>query len=104
MDINTEMELLLNDGRTVRLHALHQRCTYDGMLCGLPSEHLNDYLVARLLKEAAIACMANFAEIDTTPRAAIIWFQDQFALPVAPDILDRIKALDWKAVTVECLP
>jgi len=29
-------------------------------------------------------------------RMVLIWFQDEYAFPIAPDILEKIAALEWK--------
>jgi hypothetical protein len=31
----------------------------------------------------------------------VVWFQDRMAMPIDADVLERIKALDWRAVAKE---
>jgi hypothetical protein len=50
-----------------------------------------------------VRCIAYFLCTWPTPlgRAGdyssmtIVWFQDQFALPIDPEVLDQIRAVDW---------
>ncbi|MDX8129566.1 hypothetical protein QLH52_19855 [Methylomonas sp. OY6] len=32
----------------------------------------------------------------------IVWFQDHFALPIADDVLNDIRAIDWSGVATPC--
>jgi hypothetical protein len=56
-----------------------------------------------------ITCLAQFDCLDTAlnPVAdfsslSIVWFQDEFALPIDPSILQSIRAIDWRAYAKEC--
>jgi hypothetical protein len=31
-------------------------------------------------------------------RLTVVWFQDEYAFPIDPKVLDALQALDWKAV------
>lgn len=60
---------------------------------------------------APITCWANFQSNDPIPGTeeddcdcfsvlTMEWFQEQYALPIDPIILEKIKALDWDAFAV----
>jgi hypothetical protein len=50
-----------------------------------------------------VRCIAFFLCVFPTPRGQagdfssmkIVWFQDQFAMPIDPEVLDQIRAVDW---------
>jgi hypothetical protein len=50
-----------------------------------------------------VLCIAFFLCVFPTPRGQggdysamkIVWFQDQFAMPIDSEILDQIRAVDW---------
>ncbi len=48
----------------------------------------------------ATCCVARFRAAGERPdrysSLVLVWFQDEFALPVDPTILERIRALDWE--------
>jgi len=41
---------------------------------------------------------------DAEPMSSLtlIWFQDEFALPVDAKVLAHIQSLDWDALATEC--
>jgi uncharacterized protein (TIGR02996 family) len=50
-----------------------------------------------------IACVGGFQSPqvarDETMHASylvVVWFQDEFALPIEPDALDQLQAIDWQ--------
>ena len=56
-----------------------------------------------------VTCIARFrcpATIDpernegffSYSMATLVWFQDTFAMPIAPDVLALMRALEWKSV------
>jgi hypothetical protein len=51
----------------------------------------------------AVSCIAvlvsdGLARKDSEPYSSltIVWFQDKFALPIAPEIYEKIRAIDWE--------
>ena len=59
-----------------------------------------------------VTCMARFrcpATIDPAREneffgysmTSLVWFQDTFAMPIAPDVLALIRALEWKSIAVD---
>jgi hypothetical protein len=56
----------------------------------------------------SVKCVGLF-ESGTGPQGStleeswllIVWFQDEFALPIQPEILEQIKAVDWDRVAIE---
>jgi hypothetical protein len=54
----------------------------------------------------AVSCLALFEscqkkpgfEQDDATELVLAWWQDEFALPIAPDVLAKIRTLDWGAV------
>jgi hypothetical protein len=63
-----------------------------------------DWLRAKL---PSITCIASFKSFtvqdpdETHSFAVVIWFQDEFALPIDPTILDVLRRLDWKSIAVD---
>lgn len=56
----------------------------------------------------AVVCVAVFnsdglAKPDAEPMSSLtlIWFQDEFALPVDVEVLAHIQSLDWEALATE---
>jgi hypothetical protein len=43
----------------------------------------------------ALAADADYSELT------VIWFQERFALPIAPDIEAQLVALDWAALAAD---
>lgn len=52
----------------------------------------------------AIACIAQFEAMDKLSVVAVVWFQNEFAFPIAPEIMAQIVALNWDSVSTECSP
>lgn len=52
-----------------------------------------------------ITCIAELTytpmkdESKEISKLGLIWFQDEFAFPIAEDILEKIQDLDWKALS-----
>ena len=126
---------ILDNGRSIRLSALHQTPTYYGLLEGLPTDRMNDAILQSVLLEAkklthsrkahliapirtptfiredypfgkperlpSIQCIGLFqSEIIKTniggySEIALGWFQQCFALPIEPEPLKQLLALDW---------
>ena len=55
-----------------------------GELVALPSV----FCVGRFRSWGDVACWSGLT---------VAWFQDEFALPIAPDVLAAIQRLDWAA-------
>jgi hypothetical protein len=51
----------------------------------------------------AVRCIAYFECLFPTPKGqdadyscmTMVWFQDEFAMPIDPDVLNKIRAVDW---------
>lgn len=59
----------------------------------------------------AITCVATFDHIwparDKTMGASyieVVWFQDEWALPIIPEVLGKIKSLNWKDTAIDYEP
>jgi hypothetical protein len=41
----------------------------------------------------------GFADPKSDPYTllTVVWFQDEFAMPIAPGVLDHIRKIDWEA-------
>ena len=57
----------------------------------------------------AVRCRAEFESTklgrDPDGYASVLsvtWFQDQFAFPIDPSVLDRLVAIDWEGHAAEC--
>ena len=55
----------------------------------------------------AVACLAHFEagpfshnNMDGS-ELAVLWFQDQYALPVEPTVVAALENLDWESLAVE---
>jgi uncharacterized protein (TIGR02996 family) len=46
-----------------------------------------------------VTCVARFAAYagPGTTKLTVIWFQDEFAFPIAPDVLEHLAGIDWSA-------
>lgn len=56
-----------------------------------------------------ITCMASWTAHTPTrnPEAhlsnmSLVWFQDTWVFPLAPEVVTALKALDWEALAVDC--
>jgi len=56
----------------------------------------------------SVVCNAVLERIGRTPNdhscwetLVVVWFQDEFALPIAAPVLDQLQALDWRALAVQ---
>jgi hypothetical protein len=57
-----------------------------------------------------IACLARFGSADPArdpnqdySALVLVWFQDEFALPIDPGVVERIRAVDWNAHATDYL-
>jgi hypothetical protein len=57
----------------------------------------------------AIVCTACFESLQpardpnqTYSTLTVVWFQDDFALPIAKTALDAIQSLDWDSLATDC--
>ncbi len=118
-------ELRLADGRTIRLEQLFQYRTYWGLDKGRPGPQRDERAIQSAVRYAelklwgggqphlveptapvgelpGVACLGLFLS-DSPARDAsegfsylkIVWFQEAFALPVAPVVVERLQAVDW---------
>src|SRR5262245_13604892 len=50
----------------------------------------------------AILCVADFHSVEPAHEGTfdltVVWFQDDYALPIDPDVSAHIRGLDWTAV------
>ncbi len=63
-----------------------------------------------------ITCIGSFESNEPTARGAVededacasrvklIWFQDEWAMPIAPEIIEKIKAFDWDSLAYDIGP
>jgi uncharacterized protein (TIGR02996 family) len=56
----------------------------------------------------AVACVAQFDSFQPAKdphrdgsQLVVVWFQDEFAFPIAPAILDQLLAIDWNRHAVD---
>ena len=56
----------------------------------------------------AVTCIGRFASLEPARNASsdmsrlvVIWFQEEFAFPIDPDVVARLKALDWETLGVD---
>lgn len=56
----------------------------------------------------AVICSAVLRRDGTTSTdepcwetLVVIWFQDEYALPIATAVLDQLRTLDWKSLAVQ---
>lgn len=120
------MKITLNTGRRIALTRIEQELTYLGVLAGrkgdeMDARHTQAALAAAqaqlhedarpvLLKPAKtplanVTCVGflhsdELLKPDSEPYSslAIVWFQDDFGLPIAEEALAQIKALDWESL------
>ena len=59
----------------------------------------------------AVSCIAVFyseelAQDDSDPYLSltVVWFQDRFALPTAPEVEEALRELDWEAKAKDWCP
>jgi hypothetical protein len=118
--------LELADGMTVRLVSLNQEMYIERIWVGEPNTTDNARFLARVKDDGAyvvwapealthsaldpydrgiraqlppIMCTA-FVESDNN-LARLVWFQNDWAFPIAPDVLTALRTVDWKAVPQE---
>ena len=68
-----------------------------------------DYPLGEPAKIPEITCVASFESNYTEQQesilyrsiAKIIWFQEEFALPIERSIIDQIKSIDWPMISTE---
>ena len=55
----------------------------------------------------SIACTADFVSTGKTweyrANLTVIWFQDEYAFPLDPDIETSLRALDWDGLAHQSL-
>jgi hypothetical protein len=51
-----------------------------------------------------IQCTAGFSPEDGRSGLTLVWFQEDFALPIDPDVQRRIQAIDWDAMAGRAFP
>jgi hypothetical protein len=56
----------------------------------------------------SVVCNAVLERVGSMPNdypcwetLVVIWFQDEYALPIAASVLSQLQALDWKALAVQ---
>lgn len=56
----------------------------------------------------SVVCSAVLERVGSTPKSqpcwetlVVVWFQHEYALPIASPALDELKALDWKGLAVQ---
>ncbi|MBE0527609.1 MAG: hypothetical protein IH629_00185 [Thermoleophilia bacterium] len=132
-----DTDFTLASGRTIRLLALDQYFTYEGLLLGMPTREMNqemiDRLIARYVHPAeygvplllkpeqqplevpehrpvhgtpatlpSVTCIARFnsdgqlGTDDIWSVLRLIWFQEDFALPIEERVLQQIAEIDWE--------
>lgn len=64
-------------------------------LGGRPAEWLPSVCCLIVLSSRAIG------DIFGQSRLAVLWYQDQFAMPIAPEALAWIETLDWESLAVD---
>ena len=128
----------LASGREIRLLALDQYGTYEGLLMGIPTREMNqekmdklraryiipgEYGVPLLLEPEqrpidvpphihrigtseelpAVTCIGRFISgglqgtDDIWSVLRVIWYQDDFAFPIAERAMQQIAEIDWEA-------
>jgi len=128
----------LASGREIRLLAIDQYGTYEGLLLGVPTTRMNqemmDELRVRYLRPGeygvplllepeqrpldvpphvhrmgtpaelpAVTCIARLMSDglagtdDIWSVLRVIWFQDDFAFPIAERALQQLAEMDWEA-------
>ncbi|MFJ4848643.1 MULTISPECIES: hypothetical protein [unclassified Streptomyces] len=60
--------LILSSGRSIDLSELRISATYDGLLEGQPSQHVNDFIVSSRLRVAKEACPGRPVHLITPER------------------------------------
>jgi hypothetical protein len=73
-----------------------------------PIEHDGDYPFGEPARLPRILCVGRFHSLSPALAAdadyselTVIWFQERFALPIAPDIEAQLVALDWAALAAD---
>ena len=120
------VHLELADGITVRLISLDQEMHYERIVVGLPTSKSNARLLERLKAKGAYIVWAPEALEHSTDHfycgerlaqlppimcttfvvrdnnlAQLVWFQADWAMPIAPDVITALRAVDWTAVPQE---
>lgn len=136
------MKIALETGRSVALARLEQWRTYQGLLCGKPTQAQNDGKVLEVIEAARTLCAAGephlirpsrrtiagdnahrtmagellpattcIAVFNSTALArgysepyssmAVVWFQEEFALPIEDEVLGLIRRIDWENQAVD---
>ena len=125
------MRIVLTSGREVSLGVLNQKLTYAGVLCGKLDARANKPIIDTLLEDAkrfvvaggnahligpddisaqlpAVACVAELQSgvlrrkgSEPYSSMTIAWFQGEFALPIAEDVLRKIRAIDCEGGAVD---
>jgi hypothetical protein len=56
----------------------------------------------------AVVCAALLKRVGTTPDdwpcrelLVVVWFQEEYAMPVAPSVMAQLQSLDWKRLAVQ---
>lgn len=52
----------------------------------------------------AITCIAEFEAVDKLSALTVVWYQNEFAPPIAAEIMSRIVAVQWDSAPTECSP
>ena len=69
----------------------------------MPLDIGREYSFGKPATIPGVRCIAYFRCTFPTPRGragdfssmTIVWFQDQFAMPIDPEVLDQIRTVDW---------
>ncbi len=68
-----------------------------------PIDHADEYPFGTPAALPEISCVANFESpepardpLQDYSVLTVIWFQDDFAFPIDPQVLEQIRALDWE--------
>lgn len=71
-------------------------------------EDVTDYRLPLVECMASFRCPQTIGEpnpddigIFAHSVATIVWFQDRYAMPIAREVLDEIKLIDWKRIAVD---
>jgi hypothetical protein len=75
-----------------------------------PIKYEGEYAFGNPMSLPPVTCIAELSHFqpikDTSCHGSIlilIWFQDEFAFPIAPNILDEIKNLHWSQLAQDIL-
>ena len=99
---NKKHTYIITPSRTPARQAM---MTYDLKTGGI-SKNISEDTPYELLRD--VTCMARFRSEEKWPEdgsigeydysiLTIAWFQDNFAFPIAEDILEKIKEIDWNS-------